>query len=84
MGSSIQTSQSSAHPVCEYFYSATVLLSAHIHQGFFNSLFTAGFLESSPNLSSSLSGTQDIDIVFDDRNITRAGTSVASGSLPVS
>ncbi|KAL4069312.1 hypothetical protein J3A83DRAFT_4095305 [Scleroderma citrinum] len=44
-----------------------------IQSGFFNSLFTAGFLESSPSLCSSISGTKNIDIVFDDRNITRAG-----------
>lgn len=52
-----------------------------IQSGFFNSLFTAGFLESSPNLSSSLSGTQDIDIVFDDRNITRAAFEVCISRL---
>ncbi|KAI6010186.1 hypothetical protein EDC04DRAFT_2770258 [Pisolithus marmoratus] len=45
-----------------------------IQSGFFNSLFTAGFLESSPGLSGSLSGQQDVNIVFDDCNITRAGT----------
>ena len=48
---------------------------AHAHislQGFFSSLFTAGFLES---------GLQHVDIVFDDRNITRPGTSSISHSF---
>jgi hypothetical protein len=37
-----------------------------IQAGFFNSLFTAGFAESSPQ-------PEEIDIIFDDPNITRAG-----------
>jgi hypothetical protein len=37
-----------------------------IQAGFFNSLFTAGFAESSPK-------PDVIDIIFDDTNITRAG-----------
>ncbi|KAJ7171876.1 hypothetical protein C8R43DRAFT_27915 [Mycena crocata] len=40
-----------------------------IQAGFFNSLFTAGFAESSPQ-------PDEIDIIFDDANITRAGTPV--------
>ncbi|KAJ7456442.1 hypothetical protein FB451DRAFT_1353827 [Mycena latifolia] len=36
-----------------------------IQAGFFNSLFTAGFAESSPQ-------PEEIDIIFDDTNITRA------------
>ncbi|KAF7340126.1 BTB domain-containing protein [Mycena venus] len=36
-----------------------------IQSGFFNSLFTAGFAESSPK-------PEEIDIIFDDTNITRA------------
>ncbi|KAH0838650.1 hypothetical protein J3R83DRAFT_6975 [Lanmaoa asiatica] len=39
-----------------------------IRAGFFSSLFTAGFLESSNS-----PGLQHVDIVFDDRNITRPG-----------
>jgi hypothetical protein len=42
-------------------------------QGFFSSLFTSGFLESSPRLLSHLRGPEEVDVVFDDRNITRAG-----------
>ena len=42
---------------------------ADISQGFFSSLFTAGFLES---------GLQHVAIVFDDRNITRPGASPPS------
>jgi hypothetical protein len=44
-----------------------------IVQGFFRSLFTAGFAESSPRPTGHLRGTDEIDILFDDRNITRAG-----------
>ncbi|KAF9243724.1 hypothetical protein BU15DRAFT_86181 [Melanogaster broomeanus] len=44
-----------------------------IRSGFFSSLFTAGFLESSPTLSSHLLGPEEVDIAFDDHNITRAG-----------
>lgn len=40
-----------------------------IQSGFFNSLFTAGFAESSPR-------PEEIDIIFDDTNITRAGVSL--------
>lgn len=40
-------------------------------QGFFRSLFTAGFSESLLNVHS----PDQIDLVFDDRNITRAGQS---------
>jgi len=42
-------------------------------QGFFRSLFTAGFSESLPRLHTHHSGPDQIDLVFDDRNITRAG-----------
>ena len=42
-------------------------------QGFFSSLFTAGFLESSNS-----TGLQHVDIVFDDRNITRPGKYVST------
>ncbi|KAJ6626959.1 hypothetical protein B0H10DRAFT_1997416 [Mycena sp. CBHHK59/15] len=43
-----------------------VLIQAASPLGFFNSLFTAGFAESSPQ-------PDEIDIIFDDANITRAG-----------
>ncbi|KAI6153223.1 hypothetical protein BKA82DRAFT_4087175 [Pisolithus tinctorius] len=52
-----------------------------IQAGFFNSLFTAGFLESSPSLSGSPSGQQEVDIVFDDCNITRAAFEVCIARL---
>lgn len=52
-----------------------------IQSGFFNSLFTTGFLESSPGLSGSRSGQQDVNIVFDDRNITRAAFEVCISRL---
>lgn len=43
-------------------------------QGFFQSLFTAGFAESKTKLSTVRRSEPDtIDIVFDDPNITRAG-----------
>ncbi|OAX43645.1 hypothetical protein K503DRAFT_680670 [Rhizopogon vinicolor AM-OR11-026] len=44
-----------------------------IQSGFFSSLFTSGFLESSPRLLSHLQGPEEINVVFDDLNITRAG-----------
>ena len=47
--------------------------SAFTVQGFFRSLFTAGFSESF--LNSHHSAPDQIDLVFDDRNITRAGES---------
>ncbi|RDB29400.1 hypothetical protein Hypma_015082 [Hypsizygus marmoreus] len=43
-----------------------------IQSGFFRSLFTAGFIESSPRISSHINGPDEIVIHFDDRNITRA------------
>ncbi|KAF9229730.1 hypothetical protein BS17DRAFT_771837 [Gyrodon lividus] len=52
-----------------------------IQSGFFSSLFTAGFLESSPKLSSHLLGPEEVDIVFDDRNITRAAFEICIARL---
>ncbi|KAH7883965.1 hypothetical protein F5I97DRAFT_1814280 [Phlebopus sp. FC_14] len=52
-----------------------------IQSGFFSSLFTAGFLESSPKLGSQIRGPEEVDIVFDDRNITRAGMPVCISRL---
>ncbi|KAF9454944.1 hypothetical protein P691DRAFT_799950 [Macrolepiota fuliginosa MF-IS2] len=43
-----------------------------IQSGFFQSLFTAGFVESSLNRRSLKYGCDIVDIVFPDRNITRA------------
>ncbi|KAG6371584.1 hypothetical protein JVT61DRAFT_9294 [Boletus reticuloceps] len=45
-------------------------------QGFFSSLFTAGFLESSDS-----SGLQHVNIVFDDRNITRPAFEICIARL---
>jgi len=42
----------------------------HSAQGFFRSLFTSGFSESAVKLTT---GTDEINITFDDLNITRAG-----------
>lgn len=42
-------------------------------QDFFRSLFTAGFRESGSPSRSRHQGVEEIDIVFDDSNITRAG-----------
>lgn len=42
-------------------------------QGYFKSLFTAGFAESSPRLNGHHRGPDELEIVLDDRNITRAG-----------
>ncbi|XP_006454545.1 hypothetical protein AGABI2DRAFT_197803 [Agaricus bisporus var. bisporus H97] len=43
-----------------------------IQSGFFQSLFTAGFVESSLNRRSPKYGCDIVDLVFTDRNITRA------------
>ncbi|KAI0035240.1 hypothetical protein K488DRAFT_43670 [Vararia minispora EC-137] len=48
-----------------------------IQSGFFRSLFTGGFAESSSLALNSLTPKDEIDVVFDDTNITRAGTSLA-------
>ncbi|KAG1757995.1 hypothetical protein EDB19DRAFT_1660158 [Suillus lakei] len=52
-----------------------------IQSGFFSSLFTAGFLESSPKLRSHLRGPEEIDVIFDDRNITRAAFEICIARL---
>ncbi|KAH7930602.1 hypothetical protein BV22DRAFT_1124870 [Leucogyrophana mollusca] len=52
-----------------------------IQAGFFSSLFTAGFIESSPKFGSHVSGPDEIDIVFDDRNITRAAFEICIARL---
>ncbi|KAH7916472.1 hypothetical protein BJ138DRAFT_1169287 [Hygrophoropsis aurantiaca] len=52
-----------------------------IQAGFFNSLFTAGFMESSPKFGSHMLGPDEIDIVFDDRNITRAAFEICIARL---
>jgi hypothetical protein len=49
-------------------------------QGFFRSLFTSGFVESTPKFGRRLLGPDEIVIVFDDRNITRAGASYFAAS----
>ncbi|KAF8060968.1 hypothetical protein FPV67DRAFT_1423050 [Lyophyllum atratum] len=51
-----------------------------IQSGFFRSLFTAGFAESTPRLASS-SGPDEIVIHFDDPNITRAAFEVCISRL---
>ncbi|KAG2345332.1 hypothetical protein BDR05DRAFT_998466 [Suillus weaverae] len=52
-----------------------------IQSGFFSSLFTAGFLESSPNLRSHIQGHEEIDVIFDDHNITRAAFEICIARL---
>ncbi|KAF8641205.1 hypothetical protein AX17_000840 [Amanita inopinata Kibby_2008] len=52
-----------------------------IQSGFFRSLFTAGFSESVPRLHSHQLGPDPIDLVFDDRNITRAAFEVCISRL---
>ncbi|KAG6918684.1 hypothetical protein DXG01_012502 [Tephrocybe rancida] len=49
-----------------------------IQSGFFRSLFTAGFAESTPRIGSS-SGPEEIIIHFDDPNITRAARLYGGG-----
>ncbi|KAI0719102.1 hypothetical protein C8T65DRAFT_61104 [Cerioporus squamosus] len=48
-----------------------------IQAGFFQSLFTSGFSESTSKFSSHRGGPDYIDIVLDDPNITRAGESIS-------
>ncbi|KXN87535.1 hypothetical protein AN958_08469 [Leucoagaricus sp. SymC.cos] len=52
-----------------------------IQSGFFQSLFTAGFIESSLNKRSSKYGCDVVDIVFPDQNITRAAFEVCIARL---
>ncbi|KAH9945582.1 hypothetical protein B0H21DRAFT_744355 [Amylocystis lapponica] len=52
-----------------------------IQAGFFQSLFTSGFIESNAKLSSHHRGPDVIDIVFDDPNITRAAFEVCIARL---
>ncbi|EGN92679.1 hypothetical protein SERLA73DRAFT_127272 [Serpula lacrymans var. lacrymans S7.3] len=52
-----------------------------IQSGFFSSLFTAGFLESSHKFSTHRRGPDEIDIQFDDRNITRAAFEICIARL---
>jgi hypothetical protein len=47
-------------------------------QGFFRSLFTSGFVESTPKTGRRFLGQDEIDIVCDDQNITRAGACPSS------
>ncbi|KAK0446424.1 uncharacterized protein EV420DRAFT_901967 [Desarmillaria tabescens] len=49
-----------------------------IQSGFFRSLFTAGFVEASP---SQFSVPDEIDVVFDDHNITRAAFEICISRL---
>ncbi|KAF8665100.1 hypothetical protein AX16_000568 [Volvariella volvacea WC 439] len=52
-----------------------------IQSEFFRSLFTAGFAESSTRFSSHQHGPDEIDIIFDDHNITRAAFEVCISRL---
>lgn len=61
--------------VCPFAHSAAC---ADRVQGFFHSLFTSGFLESSYRRRNLVYGCDVIDVVFPDRNITRAGEHVFS------
>ena len=62
-------------PYSEHTVDALPELNALV-QGFFQSLFTSGFSESTSKFSSHRIGPDYIDIVLDDPNITRAGESV--------
>ena len=62
-------------PYSEHTVDALPELNALV-QGFFQSLFTSGFSESTSKYSSHRIGPDYIDIVLDDPNITRAGESV--------
>ena len=64
----LATSYTESYSSNPYVSRILLLALSDTPQGFFSSLFTAGFIE-----SSSSSGLQHVDIVFDDRNITRAG-----------
>lgn len=52
-----------------------------IQSGYFKSLFTAGFAESSPRLNGHHRGPDELEIVLDDRNITRAAFEVCIAHL---
>jgi hypothetical protein len=68
----LQSPPRSSHPIRKRFTSGSHSALTSV-QGFFRSLFTAGFSESLPRLHTHQSGPDEIDLVFDDRNITRAG-----------
>lgn len=67
--SPLQATQNRSHPSSPSLPISSLSALTFL-QGFFSSLFTAGFLESSNS-----PGLQHVDIVFDDRNITRPGAS---------
>ncbi|TFK40923.1 hypothetical protein BDQ12DRAFT_733284 [Crucibulum laeve] len=52
-----------------------------IQSGFFQSLFTAGFVESSARLNTHRHGPDEIDVIFDDRNITRSAFEICISRL---
>lgn len=52
---------------------AVILRSTIRFQGFFRSLFTGGFSESAVKLINLRNGTDEINLIFDDLNITRPG-----------
>ncbi|KAF8973826.1 hypothetical protein BDZ97DRAFT_1912281 [Flammula alnicola] len=52
-----------------------------IQSGFFRSLFTGGFSESAARLISLRNGTDEISVIFDDDNITRAAFEVCISRL---
>ncbi|KAM6498325.1 hypothetical protein JOM56_006273 [Amanita muscaria] len=52
-----------------------------IQSGFFRSLFTAGFSEATPRLHSHQFGAEEIEVIFDDHNITRAAFEICIARL---
>ena len=74
MACSLQAPPCCLDPIREYhakLFSVTDQL--YYIQGFFKSLFTSGFEESSRPRSPRTAELDQVDITFDDRNITRAG-----------
>ncbi|EIN13191.1 hypothetical protein PUNSTDRAFT_123350 [Punctularia strigosozonata HHB-11173 SS5] len=52
-----------------------------IQSGFFRSMFTSGFSESKHRFASHIAGPDQVDIVFDDPNITRAAFEICIARL---
>lgn len=69
MACCLSPSQSRLDPVGRHT-TVSIAASIDLFQGFFRSLFTAGFVEASPK---HFAVPDEVDIAFDDHNITRAG-----------
>lgn len=70
----LQVTSCRPDPISEKSFTSTPFLPDHSCQGFFRSLFTAGFSESR---AARRGGADEISVTFDDCNITRPGVGFA-------